>query len=87
MIRTTLLAAAAAGTLLLSNLATSGTAEANHRVGIFIGIGNGHLIRPHIVVGQHRHRRCHTTWVKKKGKKLKVKLVTCHTHWHYSGHH
>ena len=86
MIRTTLLAAAAAATMLLGNFATSGTADAA-RVGVFIGIGNGHLIRPHIVVGQHRHRHCHTTWVKKKGKKLKVKLVTCHTHWHYSGHH
>lgn len=87
MIRTTLLAIAAAGTLLLGNLATSGSAEASHRVGVFIGIGSGHFIHPQIVIGQHRHKHCHVILVKKKGKKKKVAITTCHRHWHHHGHH
>ena len=76
MFKITVLSVAAAGALMFG-LATQAQQASAARVGIYIGVPG---VSVH--VGKRKTYHCHTNWVKKKGKKKKVKVTYCHTAWH-----
>jgi hypothetical protein len=103
MIRKTLIAVAAAGTLLFGIGGAAQTASADHiRLGIGIGFGfgsghhhghhmHGHHMHDHFIGTGHYGAHCHHGWVKKWSKKkhrnIRIRVRDCHNHWHRLGHH
>jgi hypothetical protein len=88
MLKKTLIAIAAAGTLALGLGGTTTPAEARHKSGhitlcigdCFYGDRYGHRYS-----SRHNHRHCHLIKVKKHGRWIKVR--DCHRHRHGRGHH
>lgn len=82
MLRKTLIAIAAAGTMAMGIVGTASTAEARHRhghIGIWIGV-------PHVYHRSNWH--CHykkvKVWNKRHTKKIWVtKKTYCHSAWHH----